>query len=242
MHRAVVLLTIGLLGCDRGVEVTPTSDAGAFDAIVDPGPAIARCGPGPYVMHYVSLTKDEATGAPFPGVRVAIDRCPDVVVTTDAKGAAQLATTVGVPYDVLLDPPERTPVAIGQYAARIHGTTDGIPEKLAWWNPKAPVVQVTALGTGACADSSNLRVSIDGHPEAVVHYFVAGEDRMGPTASPADIVIEGLPDGLVFRLQGDKPGCTTGSGEGYFGTGWSKTHAGRVTYATIELVAGDAGP
>ena len=191
---------------------TATPETTTDTAVEETG--LARCGPGPYILTSIRLSKNWGDRGPLANGRLSLDPCPELVVPTDAQGVALIATTVGVPYDMLLEHPEMPSEAVGIHSGQIPTHLwmfqEPIDSKLPY-NPDVPTLRVypSTIGTTSpCTSRNGLTVWVKDRPAAKVHYYFDGVDRGAPDPLVEQVIlIDGLPEGDVVEVFGSKAGC-----------------------------------
>jgi hypothetical protein len=245
--RLASLLSLTLCACQGSVDDAPAvTDAGVDGRLVhapaDAPAPIAKCGPGPYVFHGLVIV-DEAK-KPLMDLKMSIDLCPELVVEPNADGIAEIATTMGRPYDVLVEHPSISPIAFGRYAAqlpvaearRFYGHVDG-------YDPKVPMLGIagSAEPTGPCSTLIGLRVHVLDHEEAKVHYYRDGVDNDAPDPErESDIFITGLAPDLVVSVIGEKDGCVVSTNAVSTQTGQIETRTKYIS--VVDLFVMDPKP
>ena len=266
MRRALVITwscTMLCAACSPAVG-SASSDAGdgggdaayadvdltlAPDSATDVGPA---CGAPPYVDFVVSVKELAATDAVFrlPGARLSIEGC-DVVVPTDDKGEARIATSRGMPFTPRLDAEGHVPIRFGE---RFVAIDDPITElsltALMPVTPTAPGLLVYDVdipmfaitlhphGADACGDAFDAIVTSAGD----VHYMTdswpnelaessATTGSIGPV-----ILVTGLENDLDAVIGATKEHCAiTIVGGTTHQTGRFHTSAGVLTVADVAI-------
>jgi hypothetical protein len=201
---------------------SPTDSANvadAKDAAVDAGPS---CASGPFVTNTVTV-RDVSTGLPLPGATVKASIC-GTSQSTDAGGVALLMLPAGLESWIRLEAPGEIPTI---YPARTLASNQAenhvilndqyrqgyFPDYDA--NNAEILVNVAAYGgaTTPCNTYDGVTISVVGHPEAVVTYWMGGFPNMkavGATATTATgtATITGIASGVQVFLDVKKTGCT----------------------------------
>lgn len=217
----------GVTASDASVPETAT-DSAPTRWVWDGRPVYPEitCGPGPYVEYdvqpYGVLIADLAKKQPLTNIRVSLSACPEVKGVTDEEGYAILKLTIGQPGSIRLE-------ADGWIGTR---TFDVTPQK---WSetpflsliapeakPQLPgyaegkgiiLVDVSsAAGSLTCTSPDAVKVTVEGHPEAVITYHQAstpyGPMTGATETTPSGIAsISGIAPGTKVTIKGEKAGC-----------------------------------
>jgi hypothetical protein len=139
------------------------------------------CGPGPYVEMTGQVKKRtiDYLSAPLPGATVTWSNCPGVTATTRSDGSFGVMMTKDAPFSLTIAKAGVIPLRLGELS--LSSPADGVLNVRddAWrtyepgWNDAAVslVVAIEPRGTGPCATSDGVSVTVKNHPEAVAHYL-----------------------------------------------------------------------
>jgi hypothetical protein len=213
---------------DTSVAETGPSDTGPGKWVWDGRPVYPEivCGPGPYVEYaiqpYGLLVGDLSKKQPYTNIRVSMSACPEVKGVTDSEGYALLRLTTGKETSIKLE-------ADGWIGTRSFDVTPQSWSEtpfLSLIDPAAKphlfgyaadkgIVMVdvaSALGSLTCTGADAVKITVEGHPEAVVTYHEASTPYAPMTGatqtSPSGLAsISGIAAGTKLTIKGEKTGC-----------------------------------
>lgn len=211
-----------------------------------------NCGPGPYVQMTGQALKRtiDFVAAPLAGAAVTWSNCPGVASTTREDGSFGVMMTKDMPFSVSLAKSGVIPFKLGDL--QLSGPVNGIlvARDEAWkayepgWSDTGVsiIVGFDHYGTGACATSDGMSVTVKDHPEAVAHYLdtsVPPAESVGATATTTRGYVEltGLPPGTYqFDVANSKACKVTlvNNREHFTGSLTAVAGATNIIFATIE--------
>jgi len=191
MQRSLTLLAFTLAACSstssnatNGIDAA--SDAFSVDSTSDSGgeaTSLPTCGAPPYVTYHVRVGEILVTGKtpPLPGALLTFDSCPELLVTTDAKGEAfasvqrsrAITAKISAPDHVTVMTAEQaaTPVTTEIRNAEFLPRTDaGVIPGYDPFKPSFAVVIQPDASSAHCTTPVGITFQLTDHPEAHAFY------------------------------------------------------------------------